>query len=61
LHSAREWEYLWNIILENKVNKNGIIDEDAYDDGHERSVTLSKTDFSDLVLQIMINLQKNLK
>jgi hypothetical protein len=35
--------------LENKINKNGIIDEDIYDGEHEKSITLSKTDFSDLV------------
>lgn len=46
--------------LENKINKNGIIDEDVYGDEHEKSIALSKTDFAQILLQIMINLQKNL-
>jgi hypothetical protein len=35
--------------LENRINKNGIIDEDVYDDEHEKSIILSKTNFADLV------------
>jgi hypothetical protein len=35
--------------LENKTDKKWIIDEYVYGDKHEKSITLSKTNFADLV------------